>query len=576
VKPGADLESRNEKGRNWRLLDALARVSPGHTDLAIRRKARLLAICLLAMSGIFVCADAAFLLTIPNYTPPWPGYLFLLGTYWLNRRGKYAVAAPLSLAMFPVVVFGQLFVGTSANALTVLGFLTLSPLLGAILLSARGVGVLTLVNMCGIALMPLVVSQELSPGESVGSLAAMAISGALAIVYMRHRDQLELDRLRHRQSLEERLRQAQKLEAIGRLAGGIAHDFNNLLTVILGNIALAKLENPGRALTDAEKACDSAAALTKQLLAFSRQAVLKSTVLNLNDVLRTTASMLARIIGEDISLQVIEGAALANSRADATQVQEILLNLATNARDAMPAGGKLTFSTGNRSIAEGEADGRIAPGEYACLEVTDTGVGMDEETLALAFEPFFTTKPVGQGTGLGLAMVFGIIHQSGGFIRVESRLGVGTVFRLYFPKVDASVDHVQHTVPAARGGAETILLVEDEPALRQLCEKVLKRAGYHVVSAASAEAARTAWQSAARPFDLLLTDIVMPGESGSALATALKREASDLVVILMSGYAPESHHAVPDPSSPLELIEKPFAPDALLQCVRRTLDARRR
>jgi signal transduction histidine kinase/ActR/RegA family two-component response regulator len=572
--PGKGQQTSEEATTAWRLVEAVAQVAPEHVNLSVRRKARLLAVCLTSMTLLFVCADTAFLLTRPAYTPPWPGYLFLLGTYYLNRRGQYRIASALAIAMFPLVVFGQVLAGTSANTLSTLGFLTLSPLLGAILLTARGVGLLTFVNVLGIALLPSVRPQQLMYAESVGPLAAMAISGALAIAYMHHRDQIEADRQRQRQALEEQLRQAQKMEAVGRLAGGIAHDFNNLLTVILGSISLAKRQHRVPELDDAESACGSAANLTRQLLAFSRQATVKRGVVNLNDVLRTTSTMLRRIIGEDVDLQVVEGPDLANTLADVSQVQEILLNLASNARDAMPRGGKLVFRTENCRILEGEAELALSPGDYAVLEVTDEGEGMDERTKARIFEPFFTTKEVGRGTGLGMAMVFGIVQQSGGHIRVDSLLGRGTTFRFYFPKVDLPVVALEPPSSAVPGGAETILLVEDEQAVRNLCQRVLERAGYDVVVAQSPDEARALWHSAQRSFELLITDVVMPGEDGTTLASALQRSQPGLAVILMSGYAPTMAHETRESELPFDFLQKPFSPEGLLQKVRQTLDRR--
>ncbi|MEP7327063.1 MAG: response regulator [Gemmatimonadota bacterium] len=378
-----------------------------------------------------------------------------------------------------------------------------------------------------------------------------------------------------RNEMEIRLRQGAKMEAVGRLAGGIAHDFNNLLTAILGSAELLglDLQDGGTAkedLNEIRKAATRAASLTQQLLAFSRRQVLSPKTLDLTSVIEGTRRMLSRLIGEDIELITRFRPGLGRVRADPTQLEQILLNLAINSRDAMPQGGTLVISTED---AEPPSEWKDAPVACVALTVTDSGHGMDEHTRAHLFEPFFTTKEVGKGTGLGLATVYGIVKQSGGYITVESSPGSGTTIRIFLPRVDTPLDisAPDPRLGTAARGSETILLVEDEVAVRRLARRVLRSKGYVVLEAANGREALRMVSEHSGQLDLVLTDVVMPGMSGPEMAERLAREQPDLRVLYMSGYADEAigHHGVLEAG--VEFLQKPFTPQDLAQRVREVL-----
>ena len=385
-----------------------------------------------------------------------------------------------------------------------------------------------------------------------------------------------------RKQLEEQLRQSQKMEAIGQLAGGVAHDFNNLLTAINGysSLALQRLEDghPIRSyLEEVKKAGDRAANLTRQLLAFGRKQILQPLPINLNDVINDMTKMLRRLIGEDVVLTAKLDPALKRIKADPGQIEQVLVNLVVNARDAMPQGGNLTIETAMVELEEEYAGKHldVVPGRYAILAVSDTGTGMDEATQARIFDPFFTTKEKGKGTGLGLSTVYGIVKQSGGNIWVYSEPGHGTTFRVYLPqsetasqKTDAKV--VELAPPA---GSEIILLVEDEDVVRGLAQKILEYSGYKVLAASRGEEAIRLAQEGTEPINLLLTDVVMPGISGKEVADRVLELLPGLKVVFMSGYTDEAivHHGVLDAN--VEFIQKPFTPAALLKKVRAVLDS---
>jgi two-component system, cell cycle sensor histidine kinase and response regulator CckA len=382
--------------------------------------------------------------------------------------------------------------------------------------------------------------------------------------------------------LEEQLRNAQQLEAIGRLAGGVAHDFNNILSIIMGHgellLATAGLDDEGRnGVKQIRRAAERAAQLTQQLLAFSRKQVLQPKVLDLNDAVAEVQKMLARVIGEDVELGMKLHSALAPVKADPGQVEQVLMNLAINARDAMPHGGRLTMETSNMEMGSEQArEMGLANGRYVMLKVTDTGHGMDATTMSHIFEPFFTTKPVGKGTGLGLATVYGIVKQSGGGIRVESEVGRGAEFQIFLPAVQIENRNGSATKAGEKvgGGTETILLVEDEPDLRELARIFLEAYGYQVLEAESAEQAIELADGYPAPIHLLLTDVIMPGLSGRQLAESLLGKRADIRVVYMTGYTDDMvvQHKVLEPG--VKLLQKPFTKSDLALKVRSTLDGK--
>ena len=384
-----------------------------------------------------------------------------------------------------------------------------------------------------------------------------------------------------RRNLENQLRQAQKMEAVGRLAGGLAHDFNNVLTAVFGYVDLLSEElAPGsHAREDVEeirRAAERAAALTRQLLAFSRQQVLDPIVLSVNDLIRNLDKMLRRLIGEDVDLRLNLAPDVGNVRADPGQVEQVIANLVVNARDAMPEGGKLLIETVNADLTEQYADMHrpVIAGAYVMIAVSDTGVGMDEATKARIFEPFFTTKEKGRGTGLGLSTVYGIVKQSGGYIWAYSEVGRGTTFKIYLPRVDAPA--VQVAAPREAGtlaGSETVLLAEDDPMLRPLAKTLLQKLGYTVLEAENPDQAVALAAAHPAPIHLLVADVVMPGASGRDLARRLAASRPDMKVLYVSGYTDDAivHHGMLEPG--LNFLQKPFTPAALARKVRDVLDS---
>jgi two-component system, cell cycle sensor histidine kinase and response regulator CckA len=385
-----------------------------------------------------------------------------------------------------------------------------------------------------------------------------------------------------RRALEKQLSMAAKMEAVGRLSGGIAHDFNNLLGVIIGySQVLRRKLDPNSPLKEhaeeVEKAAQRAVSLTRQLLAFSRQQILTLAVVDLNTLVSDMQKMLPRLIGEDIAIDIDLDPSLGTTKADQGQIEQVVMNLAVNARDAMPNGGKLQIETANRELDEyycSEHPG-AKPGRYIMLAMTDSGAGMTAQTLAHIFEPFFTTKEVGKGTGLGLATVYGIVKQSGGYIWVDSALGFGSSFQIYLPRVEESVSKSTVEAPTDNlRGTETILLVEDADALRKLAHSFLADHGFQVITASSGEEALRVAELYGHPIDLLVTDVVMPGMNGRALADRLLAKQPKLKVLYISGYTDSfiAGHGVLEAGT--FLLHKPFTEEVLIRKVRDVLDGR--
>jgi PAS domain S-box-containing protein len=385
-----------------------------------------------------------------------------------------------------------------------------------------------------------------------------------------------------RRALEQQLRQSQKMEAIGRLAGGIAHDFNNLLMVISGYCEFLldrigsnpELRGPAQEIASA---AERATSLTRQLLAFSRKQMLAPKVVDLNAVVTENLKMLTRLIGEDIDLVMAPGSDIGAVKADPGQIEQVIMNLAVNARDAMPRGGKLTIETANVTLDDNYArfHAPVQPGDYVMLAISDTGMGMDTDTQTHIFEPFFTTKGT-KGTGLGLSTVYGIIKQSGGYVWVYSEPGKGTTFKIYLPRISATGEAIEVEVPTESAhphhGGETILLVEDEPNLRGLTEQYLRKQRYTVLEAADGASAIQVSNAYPGPIHLLLTDVIMPGMNGRELAQRISSLRSETKVLYMSGYTENAigHNGMLDEG--ITLLQKPFTLPALKAKVREVLD----
>jgi two-component system cell cycle sensor histidine kinase/response regulator CckA len=384
-----------------------------------------------------------------------------------------------------------------------------------------------------------------------------------------------------RKVLEAQLRQSQRMESVGRLSGAIAHDFNNLLCVIIGYTGVLEERFDGtlqsrKNLEEIRKAAQRAASLTRQLLAFSRKQVLEPKILNLNSVVADMSKMLRRLIGENIELTTLLDPALGRVKADHGQIEQVIMNLAVNARDAMPDGGNLIIETSTVELGEDyvKRHPTTVPGRYVMLSVSDTGTGMDKETQSHIFEPFFTTKPKDKGTGLGLAVVYGVVKQSGGHISVNSQVKKGTIFKTYLPLVNDALEEPQHKSPAkAVDGSETVLLVEDEEALRSLIRDVLEQSGYTVLESSNGGEALEIARRYRGPIHVLLTDVVLPGVSGRVIAEKISACSPDTKVLFMSGYTDSIIAAQGVIEEGMFLIQKPFAPGELRSKIRTVLDS---
>jgi signal transduction histidine kinase/ActR/RegA family two-component response regulator len=419
------------------------------------------------------------------------------------------------------------------------------------------------------------------------SQMALALSSLMVVAFVTLIGGLSYTGYRRMQrvaALQAQVQQAQKMEAIGLLAGGVAHDFNNLLTAILGysELLLDELhaDHPLRQdVEEIKKAGGRATALTRQLLAFSRKQMLQTVTLNLNAVLRDMEPMVRRLIREDVEIIVVVDPALKPVKADATQIEQLILNLVINARDAMPLGGRLTVQTANVELrrADAQLEAGMQPGWYVALSVSDTGLGMDAAVRARLFEPFFTTKPKGKGTGLGLSVAYGIVKQSGGSIQVASDLGRGATFTIHFPAVDEEdgVVMVEAATPAAVAarGTETVLVVEDEEPVRALVREALHRSGYTVFEASDGEEAISLSQGCPEPIHLLLTDLVMPGFGGRILADRLALPRPAMKVLYMSGHTDDEMMREAVRQATVAFLPKPFSADILLRKVREVLDS---
>jgi len=382
--------------------------------------------------------------------------------------------------------------------------------------------------------------------------------------------------------LEEQLRQAQKMEAVGQLAGGVAHDFNNILQVILVNAELLRKDYPQNAaaelVDEISTAAQRAADLTRQLLAFSRRQTIQPVSMNLNDLVRDVMKMLSRVLEEHIKLSFFPGSDLRNVFIDRGQIEQVLMNLCVNARDAMASGGTLTIHTKNALLDAGFCRDHAwaEEGAYVAVSVTDTGLGMDAETCTHIFEPFFTTKDVGKGTGLGLATVYGIIKQHNGMVSVDSQPGNGTTFTVYLPAVDlATASPAAPSPTTISGGNETILIAEDEPAVRRMLVKVLKKGGYTVLAAADGNEALDLFEENAQAIDLVILDIVMPGLGGRQVMDRIKAKHEGVRFLFSSGYSEQAIHTDFVIQEGMRLIQKPYMPADLLREVRRILDEKR-
>lgn len=532
--------------------DFLTSPSEALSDPVDKGSARLLSACVAALVLVFGSLDFILWNIRPGYVAPWQGYAMLLASYALSRSVYYRLGAVLTTSMFPLVAISMVIAGTPDGARP-FSYALLAPFFASLFLGVRGATIFAVVTPAAVSLVPIAFGVKLD--DYVDTLAANIMGGLVAVSYALHRDWVEERRKEQNARHEAEIMHMQKMEAIGRMAGGIAHDFNNLLTVIAGGTEILSRNSDRKEIKLIESATRSAQELTERLLTLSRQQVVGGARVDVASALEGTEQLLSRIIGEDIRLEVLVDPEVGHVNLSKGQLQQVLLNLATNARDAMPRGGVLTFEARHHS------------GDCVRLVVRDTGGGMPESVRVRVFEPFFTTKRVGEGTGLGLAMVFGLVNQAGGVIEVESKVDEGTSFVLLLPRAQplgqeaaAPSDHRLSLGGTARG---RILLVEDDAGVRELCRSVLRREGFSVLAAAEPEEALEYFEKSSEPCDLLITDVVMPGMSGPQLVEALRQHDPDLPALFISGYAPDdvvgegfSGAFLPKPFRPTELLRK--------------------
>lgn len=532
--------------------DFLTSPSEELTDPVNKGSARLLAACVAALVIVFGSLDFILWNIRPGYVAPWQGYAMLLASYALSRSVYYRLGAVITTSMFPLVAISMVIAG-NPGGLRPFSYALLAPFFASLFLGVRGATIFAVVTPTAVALVPIGFGVKLD--DYIDTLAANIMGGLVAVSYALHRDWVEERRKEQNARHEAEIMHMQKMEAIGRMAGGIAHDFNNLLTVIAGGTELLLRTCDRKEVKLIESATRSAQELTERLLTLSRQQVVGGETVDVALALEGTEQLLSRIIGEDIRLEVLVDPGIGYVHLSKGKLQQVLLNLATNARDAMPRGGVLTF------------EAREHPGDWVRLIVRDTGCGMPEHVRAKIFEPFFTTKRLGEGTGLGLAMVFGLVNQAGGTIDVESKVGEGTSFVLLLPRAQPFLQEaaaLSDRRPSLGGRARgLILLVEDDASVRELCRSVLRKEGFTVLAAAEPKEALELFEKSSEPCDLVITDVVMPGMSGPQLVDALRQLAPDLPALFVSGYAPDdvvgegfSGAFLPKPFRPTELLRK--------------------
>jgi signal transduction histidine kinase len=509
--------------------------------------------------------------------------------YALLKTGFLRVAVVLCILVTALVPLVGPFVPDPHAEIGTLAAAVIPVILTAVAFSNRAaIGVLIGVAIVGSVNVMLAEMPAARTATAVEILATILVTGMLVLVFRSHMAGLERDRLsqimqsqEEMRRLEQQLQQAVKMESIGRLAGGVAHDFNNMLAVILGNteLTMRMVQAEGQAhgrLRQVHAAAESAAALTRQLLAFSRKQVLSPCDVVVEDLVGKLRNMLLRLIGEDVQLETGSDGQRGTVQVDPGLLERVIVNLAVNARDAMPTGGRLAIETANCMVDKGYAAQHpgVKPGDYVVLTVSDTGSGMTDEVKAHLFEPFFTTKPADKGTGLGLATTYGAVQQSNGQIEVYSQVGQGTSFRIYFPRVSTSTQTAHKRVPgeSLRLGAGTVLVVEDTPLVLELTARMLSHLGYTVLEADGPMAALEIARKHPEEIDLLLTDLVMPGSSGLQLASVFGEIHPETRVLYTSGYSDDVIANYGGCDASLHFISKPFSMQALSDKVRSILD----